>query len=184
MKKSPEGVPLAEPYRAALTHEQYHPAPRIDGVWLHALRKHRSDNGAFLEYLRLDESGVQGLPGPLTPRQISVSWAAPARINAFHIHVLREQNEVWCVLQGQLKVWLVDCREGSPTLGVRRQLILSSEEPVLLYIPSGVAHGYRAGDQGATLLYAMDAQFDRDEPNEGRLPWDTFGEELWEEDRG
>lgn len=168
----------------ALGFESYPAAPQIDGVWVQALKKNRSENGAFMEYLRLDESGVQGLPGQLTPRQISVSWAAAGRVNAFHIHVKGPQNEIWCVLSGQLVVWLVDCRDGGATLGAQRKLVLSGEQPTLVHIPSGVAHGYQAGADGATLLYTMDAQFNLADPNEGRLPWDFFGAGLWAEDRG
>ncbi|MEF2278946.1 dTDP-4-dehydrorhamnose 3,5-epimerase family protein [Deinococcus sp. YIM 134068] len=177
-------IELAPEYNDILSFETYPPAPAIAGVWTHPLRKNRSENGAFMEYLRLGGEGVQGLPGQLVPRQISVSWAAPGRINAFHIHVKEEQNEVWCVIAGQLTVWLVDCRAGSLTLGVRRKLVLSGEQPTLVYIPSGVAHGYQAGEQGATLLYSMDAQFNLEDPNEGRLPWNHFGEELWDADKG
>lgn len=177
-------VELAPEYAAALTFESYPPAPQIDGVWTYVLRKNRSENGAFMEYARLGEEGFQNLPGSLTPRQISVSWAAPGRVNAFHIHVKDVQNEIWCVIQGQLTVWLVDCRAGSPTLGVRRKLVLSGEQPTMVHIPSGVAHGYQAAETGATLLYSMDAQFNLDDPNEGRIPWNQFGEELWEADRG
>jgi dTDP-4-dehydrorhamnose 3,5-epimerase len=177
-------VELAPEYAQVLTFEAYPAAPHIGGVWTHALRKNRSENGAFMEYARLGEEGLQGLPGALVPRQISVSWAAPGRINAFHIHVKEVQNEVWCVIEGQLTVWLVDCRAGSPTLGVRRKLVLSGEQPTLVHLPSGVAHGYQAAEQGATLLYSMDAQFNLDDPNEGRIPWNQFGEELWAADRG
>jgi dTDP-4-dehydrorhamnose 3,5-epimerase len=167
-----------------LKFETYPPAPQIAGVWTHALKKLRSENGAFMEYLRLNEAGIEHLPGHLAPRQISVSWAAPKRINAFHIHVKEEQNEIWCVIQGQLTVWLADCRKGSSTFGVKRKLVLSGEQPTLVHIPSGVAHGYQASEQGGILLYTMDAQFNLSDPNEGRLPWDYFGEDLWEEDRG
>lgn len=177
-------IKLAPEYAQELKFEAYPAAPQIDGVWFHALKKNRSENGAFMEYVRLDAQGVQGLPGQLTPRQISVSWAAPKRINAFHIHVKQEQNEIWCVLQGQLMIWLVDCRAGSPTLGVKRKLVFSGEQPMMVHIPSGVAHGYQAGEQGATLLYTMDAQFDITDPNEGRLPWNFFGDDLWAEDMG
>ena len=62
--------------------------------------------------------------------------------------------------------------------------MLSGEQPALLHIPAGVAHGYRAGSDGALLAYALNRQFDADDPNEGRLPWDHFGRELWEDDRG
>jgi dTDP-4-dehydrorhamnose 3,5-epimerase len=177
-------IELAPEYASTLKFEAYPAAPQIDGVWFHALKKNRSENGAFMEYLRLGEGGVQGLPGALMPRQISVSWAAPGRINAFHIHVKQEQNEIWCVVGGQLTIWLVDCRVGSPTLGVQRKLVFSGEQPMMVYIPSGVAHGYQAGELGATLIYTMDAQFDIFDPNEGRLAWDRFGSDLLEADRG
>lgn len=177
-------IPLTAEYASALTFERYPASPQIDGVWVQALKKNRSENGAFMEYLRLDHSGVQNLPGSLMPRQVSVSWAAAGRVNAFHIHVKQEQNEIWCVLTGQLVIWLVDCRAGSATTGVKRKLVLSGEQPTLVHIPSGVAHGYQAGPDGATLLYTMDAQFDISDPNEGRLPWDGFGAELWAEDMG
>jgi dTDP-4-dehydrorhamnose 3,5-epimerase len=177
-------IKLETQYAQALKFEVYPAALQIEGVWFHALKKNRSENGAFMEYLRLGEEGVEGLPGQLTPRQISVSWATPGRVNAFHIHVKEEQNEIWCVISGQLMIWLVDCREGSPTLGVKRKLVLSGEQPMMVYIPSGVAHGYQASDQGATLLYSMDAQFNLVDPNEGRLPWNFFGDDLWAEDMG
>lgn len=167
-----------------LTFESYPTAPQIEGVWVHALRKIRSENGAFMEYLRLDDAGVQQLPGQLQPRQISVSWAAPRRVNAFHIHVKEEQNELWTVISGQLVIWLVDCRANSATFGVKRKLVLSGEQPMVVHIPSGVAHGYQASEQGATLIYTMDAQFNLANPNEGRLPWNYFGADLWDEDRG
>ncbi|AZI42072.1 dTDP-4-dehydrorhamnose 3,5-epimerase [Deinococcus psychrotolerans] len=184
MTDSDHKIKLATQYAEALKFESYPAAPQIEGVWFHALKKNRSENGAFMEYLRLGDEGVQGLPGQLTPRQISMSWAAPGRINAFHIHVKEEQNEIWCVVGGQLMIWLVDCRENSPTAGVKRKLVFSGEQPMMVYIPSGVAHGYQASDQGATLIYAMDAQFNLADPNEGRLPWNFFGDDLWAEDMG
>lgn len=153
---------------------------------LHLLRKHRAENGWFAELFRLSGGAVEGTPeGAEFPlRQLSASHAAPGRINAFHVHPRRGQNELWTVLQGQLLVWLVDCRAGSPTAGVRQRVLLSGEEPARLFIPAGVAHGYRAGPAGALLVYAMDRQFDAADPDEGRLPWDHFGAGLWEEDRG
>lgn len=177
-------VPLTPAAERGLTFQTYPPGAAIDGVGLTALKKRRSDNGWFMEYLRLEGGRAQGPGEGFELRQLSLSHAAPRRLNAFHVHPKLAQNEVWCVIQGQLLVWLVDCRAGSATAGARRPVVLSGEEPALLSIPAGVAHGYRASDQGALLLYAMDQQFDRDDPNEGRLPWDHFGRELWDEDRG
>jgi dTDP-4-dehydrorhamnose 3,5-epimerase len=177
-------IPLVSELQSQLTFEAYPSAPSIDGVWLHPLRKNRSENGWFMEYLRLSKDGVDGIPSPLEVRQISISKAAPHRVNAFHIHTKLPQNEIWTVIDGQLMVWLVDCRENSPTARVKRRVILSSEQPMQLFIPAGVAHGYQAGIDGATLLYSMDQHFNLQDPNEGRLPWDVFGTELWQENRG
>ena len=177
-------IELIPEVQAKLEFEAYPPAPQIDGVWLNPLRKNRSENGWFMEYVRLGNGTVQNIPSALEIKQISLSSAEPNRINAFHIHTKLEQNEIWTVIQGQLTIWLVDLRKNSNTVGVKRKVILSGEQPIQLYIPSGVAHGYKAGLEGASLLYAMDQQFDLADPNEGRLAWDFFGVELWSENRG
>jgi dTDP-4-dehydrorhamnose 3,5-epimerase len=169
---------------AIQTFEAYPSAPEIDGVWVLPLRKNRSENGWFMEYMRVTGGNVDNIPSPLEVRQISVSYADPERINAFHIHTKLEQNEIWTVIAGQLVVWLVDCRAGSRTAGVKRKLVLSGEQPMQVYIPAGVAHGYQAGRDGATLLYCMNQQFNLSDPNEGRLPWNQFGADLWEANRG
>ncbi len=177
-------IELISELQPHLTFETYPAATEISGVWVQALRKNRSENGWFMEYVRVNDGQTQNTPQPLELRQISVSSAEPGRVNAFHIHTKLIQNEIWTVIQGQLTVWLVDCRKDSSTAGVKRRVILSGEQPTQLYIPAGVAHGYMAGSSGATLLYAMDQQFDMADPNEGRLPWDAFGAELWAENRG
>lgn len=177
-------IKLLSELEAVQTFETYPSAPEIDGVWVHPLRKNRSENGWFMEYMRLEKGNMQNTPSPLEIRQVSVSYADAGRINAFHIHTKLEQNEIWTIIAGQLMVWLVDCRAGSRTAGVKRKLVLSGEQPMQIYIPAGVAHGYLAGSQGATLLYCMDQQFNLADPNEGRLPWNQFGADLWEENRG
>ena len=177
-------VKLSQEIAADLSYQRYQAPAAIDGVILHPLRKHRALEGWFLELARFQAGIVEGLPAPFGLEQLSVSRAEAGRINAFHLHPKRPQDELWCVLEGTLLVWLVDLRVDSPTCHTKRAIVLSSEAPTLLLIPSGVAHGYRAGGQGALLLYAANSQFDPVDPNEGRLPWDYFGAELWAEDRG
>lgn len=182
----PFAVALTDDVRGALSFQSYARAETIDGVWQKPLKKHHAENGWFMELYRLGAVGVQGLPTaeefPL--RQTSISFAESGRINAFHIHPRVAQDELWAVIQGQLLIWLVDCRAGSPTESLRQRVVLSGEAPAILHIPAGVAHGYRSGSSGALLVYGMNQQFDLEQPNEGRLEWDYFGAELWEEDRG
>lgn len=179
--------PVDDQFVESLTFQDYAAGPRIAGVTVQPLRKHRAPEGSFMELLRLTDGKIEALDGqtePFDARQLSFSTAVPGRINAFHLHPKRRQDELWCAVAGELLVWLVDVRAGSPTLNVRQRVVLSGEAPALLFIPTGVAHGYKAGPSGATLLYTMNSQFDLADPNEGRLPWDVFGTDLWEEDRG
>ncbi len=175
---------LAAEYAEALTFQDYGPQPEIEGVSLTPLTKHRAVEGSFMEYLRITDGVAEGVGEGFQVRQVSLAEAAGGRINAFHVHPKEIQDEFWCVVAGAMQVWLVDLREGSPTVGNRRCVVLSGEAPARLLIPTGVAHGYRAGAEGAMLLYTMNGQFNPADPNEGRLPWDHFGAELWEEDRG
>ena len=169
---------------SSVAFQSYDAPAEISGVFRKPLRKHAALEGWFMEYLRLDAGTAQAPVEGFDVRQISLSRAIAGRVNAFHLHPKRSQDELWCVLEGSLLVWLVDARADSPTRGNRRKVVLTGEMPELLHIPSGVAHGYRAGPEGGLLLYAMNSQFDPADPNEGRLPWDFFGAELWEEDRG
>ena len=170
---------------AALTYQTYPPQEDIEGAWQQALVKHHAGNGAFMECLRLDEHAqTQGTPNAHPTRQVSVSWAEAHRVNAFHIHPNSGQSELWTVIAGQLSVWLVDCRQDGATSGHKRKFTLNGEQPTQLHIPGGVAHGYKAGPHGATLLYATSHQFNAQQPDEGRLPWNFLGDGLWDDDRG
>lgn len=177
-------ISLVPDVAKVLKFQQYGPANAIEGVFYQPLKKHRDINGFFMEFMRVTDGVVEGLPVRMDLRQLSISRAMPNRLNAFHLHAKEIQDETWSAVEGSLLVWLVDVRENSPSRGVKRRYLLSGEEPALLYIPSGVAHGYKAGPEGAFLLYAMNGQFNAKDPNEGRLPWDHFGRELWEEERG
>ena len=177
-------IELAAEHARALTFQSYAAQPQIEGVLHKPLKKHRALEGFFMEHLRLTGGKVEGLGADFEVRQVSVSRAAGGRINAFHVHPKRVQDEIWTVVDGALAVWLIDVRDGSETVGARRQVLLTGEAPALLYIPAGVAHGYQAAAGGATLIYAMNGQFDASDPNEGRLPWDVVGRDLWEADRG
>ena len=177
-------IPLTEEVAQKLTFQEYGPGRQIEGVHLQPLKKHCSLDGWFMEFMLMNRGEAERIPVAFDVRQISFSQAAPHRINAFHLHPKVVQDELWCVVQGTMKVWLVDVRRDSPTVGVKCAYTLTGEAPALLHIPSGVAHGYRAGAAGALLVYAMNSQFDISDPNEGRLPFDHFGADLWEDDKG
>jgi dTDP-4-dehydrorhamnose 3,5-epimerase len=153
----------------------------IDGVAVHALRRFRDEGGALTELLRLESGGASGLAG-FRPVQVNYSCLQPGRIKALHVHL--RQTDVWFVPpEDRVLVVVVDVRAGSPTEGGTLRLLLGDGESALLRIPPGVAHGMRnVGDRPARVLYFTDRLFSVDptECDEGRLPWDLVGREVWE----
>lgn len=165
--------------------QAYGPAPAIEGVQLVDLRRHHDDGGSMTELARLVEGRPEALAG-FTVRQINFSEIEPGVIKAFHLHV--RQTDVWYVPPSDhLLVVLLDVRKGSPTAGQRMRFMLGNGASRMVRIPPGVAHGARnVGPATGRIIYFTDLHFSP-EPSacdEGRLPWDYAGAEIWEIARG
>jgi dTDP-4-dehydrorhamnose 3,5-epimerase len=87
----------------------------------------------------------------------------------------------------KLLLVLHDCREGSATEGQTMRFVLGDGKDRLVRIPPGVAHGARnIGTAVGRIIYMVDVMFsvDENECDEGRLPWDYLGADIWEITRG
>jgi dTDP-4-dehydrorhamnose 3,5-epimerase len=136
----------------------------IDGVELKQLVTHSDERGFFREVVRNTEGiVVEGWA------QVSHSLMHPGVAKAWHVH--KTQIDWWYVPVGDLKVALYDTREGSRTAGQLQELFLGEHyDAQLLKIPAGVAHGCRALNGPAHLVYLTSGTYDTAE--EGRLPHD------------
>jgi dTDP-4-dehydrorhamnose 3,5-epimerase len=165
--------------------QAYDARPTIDGVELVGLSRHADDGGSMTELLRLDGGRSPALAG-FDIRQINFSEIEPGAIKAFHLHA--RQTDVWYVPPSdRCLVVLVDVRAGSRTDGVSQRLMLGAGASRLLRIPPGVAHGVRnLGPATARLIYFVDLHFTTDPAtcDEGRLPWDYLGADVWDVTRG
>ncbi len=167
--------------------QSYAPAATIEGVALVDLRRHHDDGGAMTELARLTEGRPEAaaLAG-FTVRQINYSEVEPGAVKAFHLH--HRQTDVWFVPPGdRMLVVLVDVRRGSRSEGVRMRLVLGGGASRLLRIPPGVAHGARnLGGAPGRIIYFTDVHFSPEPAacDEGRLPWDYAGAEIWDVVRG
>ena len=165
--------------------QSYAKTPVIDGVSLVPLTRHTDDGGSLTELLRLADGQAAGLAG-FTVRQVNVSELAPGAIKAFHLHV--RQTDVWYVPPSdRMLLVLLDVRQGSATEGARMRLVLGDGASRLARIPPGVAHGVRnVGTAMGRIVYFTDLHFSA-EPSacdEGRLPWDFAGRDIWDITRG
>jgi dTDP-4-dehydrorhamnose 3,5-epimerase len=176
---------LNERARSVFHLQRYAPAPKIAGVDWVELRRFHDDGGSMTELGRLTQGMHKDLPG-FEVRQVNFSELEPGAIKAFHLH--QRQTDVWFVPPGsKMLVVLGDVRAGSPTEGAVQRAVVGDGTSRLVRIPAGVAHGVRnlATTRGA-IVYFVDQHFDADPArcDEGRLPWDFFGADLWEVAKG
>jgi len=136
----------------------------IDGVHLKKLVRHSDDRGFFMEVLRDDDDLLKRFG------QASFSKSYPGVIKAFHYH--ERQDDLWFFPVGNAQVVIHDLREGSPTKGETNVFYLGEDNPGLLLIPKGVAHGYRVlGSESAVIMYFTTESYQPEAPDELRVAW-------------
>lgn len=137
---------------------------RIEGVKSKKLIKHCDDRGFFAEVLRDDDDLLSNFG------QISWSTSFPGVIKAFHYH--QKQDDIWFFPSGNVQVVLHDLRGNSSTKGQTEIYYMGEDNPIILLIPKGVAHGYRVlGEKSATVIYCTTKSYDPTNPDEKRISW-------------
>lgn len=158
--------------------QDYSPTPKIDGVEFIELKEFADCGGSFMELLRITDGKSEVKEG-FEPRQINYSVVQPGAVKAFHLHF--RQNEFWFIPPAmRMLMGLYDVRNDSPTKGNQMRFVLGAHKPRLLYIPAGVAHGTaNIGTAETTIIYVTDQQFNLENLDEQRLPWNTLGDDFW-----
>ena len=97
-------------------------------------------------------------------------------IRAYHKH-----DELWDwfhISLGSAKFILKDDRENSPTYNEIMTVIASARKPRLIVVPPGVYHGWMSLEDNTHLISTASHTYNRDKPDEIRIPPDSFGD-LW-----
>lgn len=137
----------------------------IQGVVVKKLVKHPDDRGFFMEILRDDDKLLKRFG------QTSYTITYPKVIKAFHYH--EKQDDIWFVASGMAQVVLYDMRKKSKTYKQTQVIYAGEDNPVLIYIPIGVAHGYRVlGTKPVHLFYHTTKSYNSKNPDEKRIPFD------------
>jgi dTDP-4-dehydrorhamnose 3,5-epimerase len=178
-------VQINDKARRAFAVQDYSAAPTIEGVEIVQLRRFNDDGGAMTELGRLLQGKHKQLEG-FEVKQVNYSTMEPGVTKAYHMH--HRQTDVWFVPpHDKMLLVLHDARQGSKTEGVTMRRVLGDGNSQLVRIPPGVAHGVRnISTSTARILYFVDVQFspEKNECDEGRLPWDFLGADVWEIQRG
>lgn len=127
----------------------------IPGVAFHPLRSFTDARGTTSEIVR--RSGIGW-----AMNQVVVSDSRKGVLRGLHVH--GRQWDLWRVISGTVRVGLADLRDlesaGRDGSGIPKMLFsLSGNDPFILEIPPGVAHGYLAVTD-AKLLYILSSEHD------------------------
>ena len=138
----------------------------IDGVMVKQLKVLPDDRGRLMEIVRCDDDHFQKFG------QVYMTTTYPGVVKAWHMH--RLQTDHMCAVHGMFRVALYDARDDSPTRGEVQEVYMGVHRPVLLRIPPGVYHGWVCVSQEEGIVVNVpDLPYDRDNPDEYRLPFDT-----------
>ncbi len=164
----------------------YGGATALEGVRVLRLQRHVDDRGSFLEIYRsrATHPGSEPLASffeGLTVAQMNYSVVDhTSTVKGLHYHL--HQTDVWfCPPGSKMKIVLWDLRKDSPTAGKTQVIVAGDGRDLWVRIPPGVAHGYRPLTAPCALLYIVTREFDLEDPDEYRIPWDHPAvRDLWE----
>ena len=143
----------------------------IQGVRIVPLVARVDDRGYLIEILRAPDDhftqfGQVDLVGDLKA----------GTIRAFHKH-----EKLWhwfFISHGSAKFVLRDDRTDSPTYGRMTNIVTGERNPALVVVPPGVYHGWMALSDDTQLISTASDVYNRDKPDDVRIPPDSFGD-VW-----
>ncbi|MFB1490753.1 MULTISPECIES: dTDP-4-dehydrorhamnose 3,5-epimerase [unclassified Thiocapsa] len=143
---------------------------RIPGCYELQARRLTDERGIFVKTYHREGFETLGLRTDWVEQYYSVSQ--PGVVRGLHLQLPPHDHAklVYCIA-GQVRDVALDVRRGSPTYGEHLCIELSAERANMLYLPSGLAHGFCTFDQPATLVYNVTSVY-HPESDTG-IRWDT-----------
>jgi dTDP-4-dehydrorhamnose 3,5-epimerase len=131
-----------------------------------ALQRYADERGWFMELMR---SSL--LPKPV--RQSNVVFSRRGVIRGLHYHE-RGQDDLFVCLQGTVRIVALDRETGEAFTED-----IGDDNPVAIYVPGVLAHGYEALTD-CLFLYHVTEEYDPVSPDEHNVCWaDERVKHLW-----
>ncbi|MCY3799437.1 MAG: dTDP-4-dehydrorhamnose 3,5-epimerase family protein [Chloroflexi bacterium] len=129
------------------------PFDPIHGVMTVPLQAIGDERGRFMETFRKEWFPLVNWERLQSNR----SDSAAGVLRGLHYHF--KQVDYWLAIRGRIRVGLVDLRRSSPTYLQSASLDMGADNPLGLFIPEGVAHGFAALSD-CSLLYIVNNYYD------------------------
>jgi len=154
------------------------------------LKAHRDSRGFFVETWREEWSKKLRLTGQfIQDNHARSEEKGVLRGLHFQRPPCGQAKLVW-VTRGAAFDVAVDLRKGSPTYGKWQSILLTEENMLRFFIPSGFAHGYMTLEPGTEFNYKVNAYYAPDHEGGIRyddpslaIPWPGIPPVLSEKDR-
>ncbi len=105
--------------------------------------------------------------------QTNVSFSRKGVVRGLHFHE-RGQDDLFACLSGTARVVVLDTESGEVFTED-----IGEDNPVALYIPGSLAHGFEALTD-VLFCYHVTAEYDPADPDEHAIPWnDPRVKDLW-----
>jgi len=117
---------------------------------------------------------LEGLGLPFQVAETFFSESAAGVLRGLHFQVPPfDHNKIVVCLRGRVLDLVLDLRVGSPTFGKTFACELSAEEPIALFIPRGLAHGFYSRSDASLMAYWVDAPYSKE--HDLGIRWDSVG---------
>lgn len=138
-------------------------------IWPHVLADTR---GRFVKVFHQNAFAEHGLEVNFPEEYYSVSRKGVIRGMHFQTPPMDHVKIVYCV-QGEVLDVVLDLRLGSPKYGNTVTFNLSADKGNYVYIPKGLAHGFCAISESATLVYKVSTIYSPE--HDTGILWDSIG---------
>ena len=149
----------------------------IQGLMVRDLTAHVDGRGDVIE---LWSEGWDD-PRILRPRHVYQSATDAGVIKAWHLH--QEHTDQFTCTRGKLQVVIADARPDSPTFGHVNSFVLGVQRPLMIQIPPGTIHGWKALTPPEAIVVNFQTHV-YDPGDEFKFPWDCVLAEVWEPRNG
>lgn len=143
----------------------------LPGCWFVRLKKLQDARGSFVKTFEQRRFSTAGLTVQMAEEFYSISHRGVIRGMHFQVPPFDHDKIVYCA-QGCVEDVLLDLRPG-PTYGQSRSVTLSQDNPIALFLPKGIAHGFEALEDDSLMVYKTSTAYS---PQHDRgLRWNSFG---------
>jgi dTDP-4-dehydrorhamnose 3,5-epimerase len=148
---------------------------KVAGAYAVEVETLEDERGWFGRLFSIDEFARLGMDGRVDQCSLSFNRKA-STLRGLHFQLAPdEESKLVLCISGAVYDVVVDLRSGSPTHKVWDSVELTSSEPLAVFVPPGVAHGYLTIVDNSTVYYQISTPYEPTSASGARWDDPAFG---------